>query len=109
MDNYYKPEEFYELIRKKKEEIKSLNLSESEKNKLYKSVDETVQRFKNIRSYALPEKIVVLNESFNILGKGLAKLVDLSSELLQNTIKSEKAVFKFRIRKAFDSQNPLEN
>ena len=109
MDYPQKSEEFYELMKRKKEEIKSLDLSENEKNNFYKLVDETVQRFENLKSYNLSGKILALNESFGNLGGGIGKLVNLNSKIKKEVIKSEEAIFKFRIIKAFDSQSPLNN
>ena len=109
MDYLEKPEEFYEWIRIKKHEIKSLGISEDAKNDLYKFVDGMLQAFEKDRSNYLSEKIPKLNKALDKMGDGLGKIVNAHQRIAKELPNLGKTVFNLKIKKAFDSQNPLNN
>ena len=103
------PEKFYKLMKKKKEEIKSLDISKSERNNLYELVEETIQRYEDLKSHNLSEKIVTLSKSLNKLLRGFEKIANSCQITRENLSKLERTVVKLKIQKAFDSQTPENN
>ncbi len=109
MDYYKNPEEFYESIKKQREEVKSYDISEDEKNKLYSLFDDTVQRFEEDRSNSISENIPRLNKALDKIGDGFSKLIEPCQKIKNGIPALEKTVFDINIKKAFDSQDPSNN
>ncbi|MEK6827662.1 MAG: hypothetical protein AABX99_04225 [Nanoarchaeota archaeon] len=93
MDGYYSSlesdETFYKLIKLKREEIKSFEISESEKDRLYHIVDETIQRYEEQKQIDLKGSAEHLGIAFQEMYKGLARLfltVEKSLPLLRDTV-----------------------
>lgn len=109
MDYYKKPEEFYELIKRQREEVKSYDISEDEKNELYSLFDDTVKRYEENRFSSISENIPRLNKALDKMEDAFGKLIEPCERIKKGIPALEKIVFDINIEKAFDSQNPLNN
>jgi len=107
MDYEKQEREFYELIEKKKEEIKSLDISDDEKNKLYKLVDDTIELEENIpRDIGKP--FIDLGNAFGKIYSEVKNITPITKKTLSNL---EETVAKQRIKKKLFPKNiiPFSN
>jgi len=90
--------EFYELIEAKRKDIESLDISQSEKDNLYKLINETIERDEKIRSYSGGKE-----EDLKRIDKAEKKIIDtynqISSIVKQTNTGLEDMIAKETIKK----------
>ncbi len=103
-------QKFYESIEKRKNKIKSLDISDDEKNNLYKLVDESIQIYEENKTNRLEreENLVRLVKAWEDISRGLKKITSITKDTLSNL---EDTVAKKRIEeKIFPQDNfPFSN
>jgi len=86
MDYEKKGKEFYELMKKKADEIESLDISEDERNNLYQLVDGIIQRYVKMQIISLRNTLCIarLNESQIKIYQALEEIISTTKVTLSN-------------------------
>jgi ribonucleotide reductase alpha subunit len=86
-------EKFYKLIKKKRNEIKDLDISNKEKDELYLFTERITQKYEEIKKISLWNKVVVakLNETQELFYKKLEEIISMTEIMnLEEIAKKQK-------------------
>jgi hypothetical protein len=95
--------EFYETIEKEKNRIKSFDISDNEKNNLYKLVDKTIQRYEESKiRLEINSKLI---KTLDKMGKGLEKSISAGNKIKDELPNLKEIVAENRIKEKIFPQN----
>jgi hypothetical protein len=83
LENPKTDEEFYELMRKKREDIDSLQISKEKRNELYSILQNNIDSYKQSKKYIGKEKI---DKAYDFFGKSLKEFINASSEVTKQNL-----------------------